>query len=261
MSFYLSLIMAVLVLGMLSRSWKQRWLAWPQNKGPGEGAMPDATPDAMPDATPGAIARVATSVETLTAPARARVAQEFTQLRNSLDFNAKQVDLAEGFRTWATTALVEDEKVVRWLNALSPAANVAFTQQVAEFCREMGFELTALLNGELTQLPTAEQKARAIVLLYCRTNREAAFAQDEFDASKRLLAYLRAPTRKNNQRFGQNLYRKLAEHGLAQTPPIDVTKATDAEVHAQLLATIRQVAAQQPDTFTTVLAKVMAEAE
>lgn len=253
MSFYLSLIMAVLVLGMLSRSWKQRWLAWQQRK------VTDG--ERAPGETPGAIARVAADVETLTAPVRVRVTQGFTELRNSLNFNAKQADLAERFRTWATAALAEDEKVVRWLNALSPAANVAFTQQVAEFCREMGFELTALLAGELEQLPTAEQKAREIVLLYCRTNRQAAFAQDEFDASKRLLAYLRAPTQRSNQLFGQALYRKLTEHGLTPTPPFDVTKATAAELHAQILTTIRQVAAQRPEAFTTVLGKMLAEAD
>lgn len=250
MSFYLSLILAVLVLGTLSRSWKQRWLAQQQNKvmeGKGK--------------TPNAIAKVATSVETLTAPVRDRVAQEFTGLRNSLDFNAKQADLAQRFRAWATTALAEDEKVVRWLTGLSPAANVAFTQQVAEFCCEMGFDLAALLNGDLEQLPTAEQKAREIVLLYCRTNRQAAFAQNEFDASKRLLAYLRAPTQKGNQRFGQTLYRKLVEHGLVATPPFDITQATEAEVNSQILTTIRQIAAQHPDAFTTALGKVVADTE
>lgn len=253
MSFYVSLILAVLVLGTLSRSWKQRWLARQQN------AVTNDT--AAAGEMPNAITRVATSVETLTAPVRARVAQEFTELRNRLDFNAKQATLAERFRAWATVALAEDAQVVRWLNALSPAANVAFTQQVAEFCREMGFDLSALLNGELEQLPTAEQKAREIVRLYCRTNRQAAFAQDEFDASKRLLAYLRAPTQKSNQLFGQTLYRKLAEQGLTPTPPVDLTKATAAAVHTQILTTIRQVATQQPEAFTTVLGKMMAEAE
>ncbi len=253
MSFYLSLLIAVLVLGTLSRSWKQRWLAQRQN------AM--TTNTAPQEETSNPIARVATSVETLTAPVRARVTQEFTELRNSLDVNTKQAALAARFRTWTTTALAEDEKVVRWLNTLSPAANVAFSQQVATFCREMGFELTALLNGDLEQLPTAEQKAREIVLLYCRTNRQAAFAQNEFDASKRLLAYLRAPTQKSNQRFGQTLYHKLVEHGLVATPPVDITQATEAEVNSQILTTIRQVAAQHPDAFTTALGKVVADAE
>lgn len=257
MGFYLSLIMVVLMLGTLSRRWKQRWLAPQQSKEIAGAAAEDEAKDEMPSA----IVRWATGVEALTAPMRTQMVQKVSGLRDSLDFNARQTNLAQRFRTWATTALTEDEKVMRWLTALSPAANVAFTQQVSEFCHEMGFDLTSLLDGELKQLPTAEQKAREIVLLYCRTNCQAAFAQDEFDASKRLLAYLRAPTQRNNQIFGQNLYRKLAEQGLASTTPFVVTQPTEAELQTQMLATIRQVAAQQPDTFTAVLGKVMAEAE
>lgn len=255
MSFYLSLIMAVLVLGTLSRRWKQRWLAWQQPK-----VMAGATPeDTAADKTPNTITRLTTGVATWAAPVRTQVAQKVSGLRDSLDFNARQADQAQRFRAWATTTLAEDEKVVRWLTVLSPAANLAFTQQVAEFCQQMGFELTALVDGELEQLPTAEQKAREIVLLYCRTNRQAAFAQDEFDASKRFLAYLRAPTQRGNQLFGQTLYRKLAEHGLTAPSRFDVTQASEAEVHTQILTTIRQVATQQPEAFTTVLGKVMAE--
>lgn len=251
MAFYLSLLMAVLVLGTLSRSWQQRWLTWQQRK------MTDSAPQ---EDSPGPIAKVATGVEALSAPVRARVARELAGLRNNLDFGARQAALAERFRSWAMTALAEDEKVVRWLTALSPAANAAFTQQVAEFCHEMGFDLIALLDGELQQLPTAEQKAREIVRLYCRTNCQAAFAQNEFDASKRLLAYLRAPAQKHNQRFGEDLYRKLVEEGLAPTPAFDVAQATEAELRAQILMVIRQVAAQHPDAFTTVLGKMVAEA-
>lgn len=253
MSFYLSLIMAVLVLGMLSRSWKQRWLGWQENKVTDSQAAQNETPDT--------IARVAASVETLTTPVRTRVVEEVTSLRKRLAVGAKQAELADRFRAWAVLALTEDEKVVRWLTGLSPAANVAFTQQLAEFCGEMGFDLTALLAGELQQLPTAAEKAREIVRLYCRTNHQAAFAQNEFDASKRLLAYLRAPTQRSNQIFGESLYDKLVAQGLAPAPPFNITQATVDALHTHRLATIRQVAAQQPDAFTTVLGKMMAETE
>lgn len=246
MSFYFLLIIAVLVLGSLSLNWKQRWLDWQQ----GAATAPENSQ---------AVGGVTTGAAALAAPIRERMTQEFTSIRNRLPFTARQPDLAQRFREWATAALAQDENTSSWLKALSAEANIAFTQQVAEFCTEMGFELSALLDGQLNQLPTTEQKAREIVLHYCRANRQAAVAQHDFDAFKRYLAYLRAPSQKANQLFGQSLYVKLVQQEVAPPPPFDIMLASEADRRAHIVTAIRQAAAQQPAAFHAALQEVITE--
>lgn len=244
MSFYLVLILAAVTLSLLGRSWKQRWLAWQK----GQTKLTKT-------------AQAAASTVPSPAKVRTRVTQEWGALRDRFSFGAKQAALAQRFRAWATEALAADEDLRAWLNALPPDAIIAFTQQVAEFCAEMGFELAALVDGQLDQVPTTAHKAQAIVLHYCRANWQAAGAQTDFEAFKQFLSYLRAPAQKANQQFGQNLYTKLVQKQIALPPSFDMMLASDAQRRTHTLAAIQQAATQDPQLFNSALKELIAESE
>ncbi|MCX6046228.1 MAG: hypothetical protein NT075_14040 [Chloroflexi bacterium] len=240
MPFFISMILAALIFGSLSMSWKERWLAWKSAK-----ASPanDQNPTAEPTSLPG------------------RVTHKFATLRSKLPFGAKQPPLAQRFGVWANTVLPMDDPLLSWLNSLDPEASTAFTQQVAEFCTEMGFELAALIDGPLEQVPSAAQQAKQIVLHYCYANQEAAFAGTDFAASKRFLVYLRAPFSKTNRVFGQKLYRKLVDKEVVPAPSFELLLASEEKRRAQSLEAIRKAAVENPTAFNLALTEATIESE
>ncbi len=247
MQFYLSLLIAVIVLGTLSRNLKQRWLGVQE---PLSGAAEDQATGLNPAALG------ATTTASFQAPID-RMAQELSTLRDKLTFGSKGPDLSQRFRTWAAAALAHDGQVSAWLTGLSPEAHTAFTHQVAEFCSEMGFALAALVDGQLAEIPATAQQAETIVLQYCRANQQAALAQDDFDAAKRFLAYLRAPSHKSNLAFGQKLYSRLIEEKIVPPPSFDMMLAAEEKRRAEGVAAIHQAAAQQPTIFNIILKEII----
>lgn len=234
MPFTFLLVFVVAILGTLSLKLKNRWQA-------NQALTADASP-AQP--LPRQPLRLA------------RLTQEVSTWRNRLPFASKRPDLSARFRAWAADTFAQDEALSGWLLALSPGAHKAFTQQVAEFCDEMGFALAALVDGQLAEIPATAQQATTIVLQYCRANQQAALAQDDFDAAKRFLAYLRAPTQKASLEFGQKLYSRLVEEKMIPPPSFDMMMATEETRRANSLAAIHHAAAQNPTAFNTILKAV-----
>lgn len=255
MSFYISLLLSISVLGLLSRSWQQRWRARQTAKleRPAVGGQLGQLSERV--GAEFAALRNKVAFDTNHPPAWAeRVRQVVTTPPLLRATASQQAELAQRFRRWAATALQEELATSAWLAALSTEANIAFTHQIAEFCEEMGFDLAALVDGQLDQVPNAAQQATQIVRHYCRANYQAAVAQNDFDATKRLLAYLRAPFQKANQTFGQQLYSKLVERQV-----VSVALPTTEEAPAQVLEIICQAAASNPTDFSTVLNEVIHE--
>lgn len=249
MAFYISLLLAVSVLGLLSRSWRQRWneqrqLTGERPAGAGQLATRASTEFATWRNKLGKVAEQP--------PAWAGRVQEMVTQAGGSRAAQQRPDLAHRFREWALTTLQQEPATTAWLAALSPKANLAFTQQVAEFCEEMGFDLAALVDGQLAQVPHTAQQATQIVRFYCNANYTAALSQTDFDATKRFLVYLRAPLQKSNQVFGQQLYTKLVEKQL-------VTSAAGAAstADAQVVEAICQAASRNATVFSAVLNEVV----
>ncbi|MBX3012664.1 MAG: hypothetical protein KF832_14205 [Caldilineaceae bacterium] len=242
MSVYFILIVALLSLGFMARGWKQRLrLGQPKSTAStGEPSTNSHAPTPM--------------------PLQVRATQTLAALRERFSRGA-QPDLALRFRAWVTATLTEDADVQRWLQRLPPDALLAFTQQVAEFCDEMGFQLADLVDGTLNQMPATADKAKAIVVSYCRANYQAAGAQADFDALKRFFRYVHAPAQKENQQFGQALYARLVQKQAAPPPSFDTAMASATQRQAYILNAIQQAAAQQPQIFTAALKEVVAQSQ
>ncbi|MEZ4726478.1 MAG: hypothetical protein R3E79_05030 [Caldilineaceae bacterium] len=253
-SFFLSLLLVVFVLGLLSRSWLHRWRTRQSAKQarPSAGEQLDQLAAQLNGQFTALRSKVALDPNQPLAWAEGvRQKIGIPALRNS----AKQAaELSQRFRQWTATALQEEETTSTWLAALSIEAHTAFTQQIAEFCEEMGFDLATLVDGQLNSFPNAAQQATQIVRYYCRANYEAAIAQDNFEATRRFLAYLQAPLAKENQAFGARLYARLQEKQVATEAP---ETATGTATPPQMLETICATAVRNPTVFSTILSEVV----
>lgn len=256
MAFYISLLLAVSVLGLLSRSWRQRWNEQKRLAGAQLAVEREVEQWATRASTEFATLRDKLGKVTEQPTAWAGHVQEMVAQSGWPRTADQRPDLAHRFREWAITTLQQEPATTAWLAALSPKANLAFTQQVAEFCEEMGFDLAALVDGQLAQVPQAAQQATQIVRFYCNANYTAALSQTDFDATKRFLGYLRAPLQKSNQAFGQRLYTKLVEKQLVA----DNAGATPT-ADAQVVEAICQAASHNAAAFSAVLNEVIRQNE
>lgn len=253
-AFFISLLLVVSVLGLLSRAWLRRWRTRQQTKQERSSAGDQLEQFAAQVNGQFAALRSKMALDPNQPTAWAeRIRQRIAvpTLRSSAN---QATDLAQRFRQWTATALHEEQATSAWLAALSTEAHTAFTQQITEFCEEMGFDLAALVDGQLDSFPTTAQQATQIIRYYCRANYEAAAAQDDFEATRRFLAYLRAPLAKEHQAFGARLYASLQEKQVA-TEPAETTTGTTTPT--QMLETICATAVRNPTAFNAVLSEVV----
>ena len=238
MPFYLMLMIGVIIVGTLSSRWKSRLLA---------------QKNAKPDLPEGQQALADNH------PLTTRVTRELDALRSKFFADSQQPALAQRFMAWLNRVLPADDPLLVWLNLLPAEPIEAFTEQVAEFCSEMGFTLATLVDGQLGHAPGAEQRATQIVLHYGYANYQAALAVTEFSASKRVLAYLQSPSSKANRDFGQKLYMKLIDKDVVPLPPFEILLTSEEKRNAQALEAIRSAAAQNPVAFNAALTEMLAE--
>ena len=238
MSFYLMLMLGVIIAGTLSARWKSRLLS--------QRAAQSDSPEGQQDPAD-------------RQPLTRRVTRELGVLRSKFFADSQQSALAQRFGAWLNRVLPADDPLLVWLNLLPAEPIQAFTEQVAEFCNEMGFTLPTLVDGQLGHAPSAEQRATQIVLHYGYANYHAALAVTEFSASQRVLAYLRSPSSKANRDFGQKLYMKLVDKDVVPLPPFEILLTSEEKRDAQALEAIRGAAAQNPAAFNAALTEMLVE--
>ncbi len=238
MSFYISIIITVLIIGLLSLMWEQRWKAHKL-----------ATSSQTEDAADGAAG---------TARLPAQLTQGLTTMWAKRPRRKQEPPLADRLRTWATQALASDEKVSSWLQSLSAPAYTAFTEHLAEFADDMGFKLADLVDGRMADLPGVAQNATQIILDYCRAHQLAAHVQDDFDGYRAYAMYRHGPLTSDSLRFTQQLYAKLVEQRLVSAPTPDLLALSDQARLTQMQDAIHQATAQSVE-FQLALNRVVAE--
>ncbi len=239
MFMYISILMAVLVIGTFSLVWERRW------KGRSS-ASAEAT------GTP------ADDVHAREISLSTRVSQGLAAIRANLPLRQQDPTLPDRFRTWSRQALATDGAVQKWLDRLSEPAHRAFVEHVAEFSDEIGFQLTDLVNGRMDGLPSVAQNATQIVAHYCRANYQAALAQRDFDGYRAYAAYLQRPMSADSQRFALQLYAQLVDRGMVAAPTVDLLTLTDQERLLKMQDAIRQ-SAKSTEEFLALLCTVAEE--
>ncbi len=225
----------------LDRRWQKRKQA----------TATEATPEATP-ATPG---RLAALTSTVTDRVSAGVRSGTSWLSSVR--RKKSTDLPEQFRAWVDKAGAIETPVKEWIHTLSAPGLQAFTEHLDTFCAEMGFELAWLVEQQFDQNPDLARAVEKIVLPYCRACQQAATAQEDLEAHKRLQAFERHPSHRKQQAFGQQLFAKLSQEGLTTVSTAEYLNASRHQQQQQTLQAIHEAVHKDSAAFNRALKEVI----
>lgn len=248
MSFYISLLMTVLVIGLFAIGWERRWKGY---------KLASSKTKELSSATPSTTELATQLVTQIGGQLRTQITEGLATLESKLPHYKPDPELANSLRRWAQQALASDPGVSNWLNSLSEPAYAAFAEHLAEFAAEMGFSLAELVDGRMYKLPKVAESATQIILDYCRANQRAARVQDDFDGYQAYAAYLKSPASIESQHFVQNFYVKLVEQNVLPLPTTDLLALPTQERLTQMQAAIQQASAK-PAEFQAALVAVVA---
>ena len=161
------------------------------------------------------------------------------------------------FREWIAKVCDDDPSVKDWVQGLSPEGLQAFTDHLAVFCHEMGFELAWMVQPELEMQPALTQTFTQVVRHYCRACHQAAAAQRELELYKTLLAFEHNPASSKTHAFGQKLFAKLVEARLTSVSIADYLTVTPKEQQQYMVRAIREAAKANQTEFNRLLKEVM----
>jgi hypothetical protein len=171
----------------------------------------------------------------------------------------KQPAIAPKFRGWIAQALVGEPQLQHWLAGLSDEQLNALATHIAAFSREMGFELTWLLDQEVAQQPVLAQGLTNVVRHYCQACRQSVTLQEELGPYKRLRDYEENPLSRQNRELGQALFGKLMEQGLTSVKVADHLALPERQRQQQIVAEVRQAATEHRTAFLHLMQEVVAQ--
>ena len=175
----------------------------------------------------------------------------------SQNIGSRQPDLATQFRTWVTGAFDEEPEIRQWLSSLSGEQLEAYTTYLENFCQDMGFELSWLLEGRMAQEPALSSKLEKILLRYSQASHEAVSTQQEVMAFTALYDYLQKPVSHQNLALSQKVFGKLIEKGLTPINISDHLSLSGRERKIQISQVIQATAAEYPETFKSIVTEAM----
>ena len=193
---------------------------------------------------------------------RSRVTGRVTSTLRSMPFvgdrliRRKDASLPAQFRAWIAKAGAENPSLNQWVQGLSEEGLQAFTDHVAAFCSEMGFELSWVGQQRLDTHPELARSFEKVVLDYCRACYEAAAAQDELEVYRTLQAFEDNPSSRKTQAFGQKLFAKVVEAGWTTVSMSEYLLATPKEQQQLMVRAIQEAAKTHGAMFNRLLKEV-----
>lgn len=206
------------------------------------------TPNAQITETQGTEATVSSRLTSYTNTLRMQIATAQAKL-----LGAKPAPVATPFRLWVAAAVGTEPALHHWLMSLSDEQLNALAIHIERFTREMGFELSWLLNQEVTQQPALARDLTTVVLGYCTACHHAVALQEELEVYKALRSYQENPHSVQNREFGQALFGKLLEQGLISIKIADHLALPEPQRHQQIVELINQVAAEKQTALQRVV--------
>jgi len=161
------------------------------------------------------------------------------------------------FRTWANGAFDQKPEIQSWLGALTDEQLGALSEHMSEFCRDMGFELDWLVSGQLTPEPELEQGLADITNHYTQASYRAVALQQEVDLFRTYQSYIRNPKSRTSRELGSQLFGSLVEQGIGNVSAEKHLASSVREREQQILETIQQAEAEQPQALNRALRHVL----
>lgn len=184
------------------------------------------------------------------APQKSNVMENMTGWVRRLTGN-RQVE-SRRFQEWAD-ANIKNHDLKEWIVNLSPEAAQALTEQVAEFCVNLGFELEWLLEGRLAQDPEIEAGAREVVVSYCSACWRATQEFADFELFKTMRAIEQNPFDRAHHGISRKLFAELVKADLAPSVPAELFVASERERQEHMTQAIRQASTSDREAFKRAL--------
>lgn len=203
------------------------------------------------------------------AESRGWLKRPFFRLRRR--WQQRQRPVAEALRAWARDAALHEREAlytqlpaeatqfIAWLNRLDEADLLSFSQQVTDFCAEIGLPLTWLVDGTLADDPDLQITAENALTLYSLACWQAKEAEAHIAAFTTFRAWQINPMSSHNLPLSGRLFDRLVHHHLAQAPPPSLILQGEKERQAYVAKAIQTAASTDRTTFNEVLVAVLVE--
>ncbi|MGH8549756.1 MAG: hypothetical protein ACRERU_14365 [Methylococcales bacterium] len=166
-------------------------------------------------------------------------------------------DFPPRFKAWAVRAAAGDTSLTDWLNALPEEGLRGFAEQLTEFCSEMGFDLSWLVDGKFDGHPELARAAERIVLHYYSACQQGAVAQEDLDVYKQLLDFERNPFGRKNRTFVERLFAKVVEDGLVAAKMSEYFSAPPKERQQIAVTAIREAWAKDDAALIRAVKEIL----
>ena len=166
---------------------------------------------------------------------------------------------ADTFRTWLTESLAAEPELRAWVTTFSDEQAEALAEHLADFCRNMGFELEWLLNGVTDENHRLSEGLLQINLHYVRASYQAVMLHEEVALFRAYHGYLQDPMSRANREFGEHLFGKLVEQGMSEIRLSEHLAASPRMRQQQILQVIQRTAMEHPQTLANTFRTVLNE--
>jgi hypothetical protein len=171
------------------------------------------------------------------------------------------VDPLQPMRDWVTMLFAEEPTIKEWLATLSREKLVQLMENLAQFCHELGFELTWLLDQTTAkQIETyREMKGhlQAVTMQYVRACYEASQAQSDLKVFQTWQHFEQNADLPEQQPFAQRLFAKLLEKGITPLAANALVMASPEERQKYIIQAIRIAAEAHPTEFQAILKEIV----
>jgi hypothetical protein len=164
-----------------------------------------------------------------------------TERRRFWFSSGNSAEFAQQFQTWAGSNL-QDEELRNWVNSLSKEQVRALTEQLAGFCRSLGFELNWLTEQRLNGTPGLERSAREIVERYCAACWQATVVQGDLQQFKKLLDLVEQPFSREHKAITLKLYAELVRREVVPTMAPELAVAPEQERQEHIARSLKDIA-------------------
>jgi len=190
---------------------------------------------------------------------RDRLQEQLPKFQNRVGSPGLQTpqNMSENFLRWADEQLGDEPELRQWLHSVPEVGIQLLTQRLADFCTDIGFELTWVLNGSLQIDKTLHATIRRVIVNYCRSCYYAVTAFPDLRSIQPYLDFQAAPTDKANRPFGMQLYAELAAAKLTQPASPNALLADEPERWSYVVQAIAGAAAAHPRQVHAIVQKMV----
>lgn len=153
------------------------------------------------------------------------------------------------FRQWANQAFTSEPEIQQWLEMLSDDQITVLCEHLEEFCRDMGFELNWLLEGQVALKSELAKGLTNIVRLYSQASYQAVHIQEEVGTFRIYHEYMQDPQSRANRELGEHLFGKLLEQGKSPIKISEHLAASPRKRQQQITETLQRLASDEPQTL------------